>query len=152
MKFRLGRFKSFILIAVFILVIYVIVPSVNYTNCVSNNRFQNLTIDGVVVKKYLDKSQHSTPIVEVQNFLGCVDKIYLYGDGSGLYERIQLRTVLKKERGSNEVLIKEENRYVRLGIANFNCDSVKLADEKFLFWIYDLLGTVPSDKTQKDCK
>jgi hypothetical protein len=84
--------------------------------------------------------------------LGCVDKIYFYGDGSGLFERIQVRTMLKKERGNNEVLVKEENRYVRLWIANFNCDSVKLGDEKVLFWIYDLLGTVPCDRTQKDCK
>ncbi len=150
MKALLRKYKYLVIVALFLLVVYAIVPSVNYTNCLSNQKFQKLAFDGVVVDKYLDKSQHSTPIVEIRNFEGRIDSVYLFGDHSGLYDRIQISDTLKKESGSSEILTKTSNEYVRFGVADFKCDSAKLESEKFLFWVYDLFGTVPSDNTLRD--
>lgn len=76
MKLILKKYKYFIVIGIFLLLLYIGIPSINYTNCLSSQKFQILTIDGVVVKKYLDKSQHSTPIVEIEDSRGCIDSIY----------------------------------------------------------------------------
>jgi hypothetical protein len=100
-------------VVLFLLTVYAAVPSVNYTNCGNNQRFQALTFDGVVVNKYLDRSQHSTPIVEIENFEGRVDSVYLFGDHLGLYDRIQITDTLKKESGSNEVLTKRKAALAR---------------------------------------
>lgn len=148
MKSILKKYKYLIIVVLFALTVYAAVPSINYTNCCNNQSFQALTIDGVVVNKYLDKSQHSTPIVEIENFEGRVDSVYLFGDHSGLYDRIQVSDTLKKKSGTNEVLTKTRSKYVRFGVADFQCDSAKLENEKFLFWVYDLFGTVPPDNTK----
>jgi hypothetical protein len=145
----LKKYKYFIVAGLFFLTIYAVVPSVNYTNCLSNQKFREVTIDGVVVDKYFDKSQHSTPIVEIENFEGLIDSIYFWGDHSGLFNKIQIKDTLKKKNGSNEILIKVEGKFEVFGIANFKCDSAKLEKEKFLSWLYDLVGTIPQDNTIK---
>jgi hypothetical protein len=150
MKTALRKYKYLVVFLLFLLVIYAMVPSVNYTNCLNSQKFQVLIFDGVVVNKYLDKSQHSTPIVEIKNFEGRIDSVDLLGDHSGLYNKMRVNDTLKKESGSNEIQIKIDGMYTRFGVADFNCDSTKLKSEEYLFWVYDLFGTVPPDNTLKE--
>jgi len=146
----MSKLKYFLIVILFFLAIYTIVPSTNYTNCLASQRFEKLTFHGVVVNKFLDKSQHSTPIVEIRNFRGRRDSVYLFGDQSGLFNKIEVYDTLKKESGSNEVLTRFGSEYMQLGVADFKCDLIKFENEQIVSWLYEIFGTIPSDNTSKE--
>lgn len=150
MKAFLKKYKYLVIVCLFLSIVYIIVPSMNYTNCLSSQKFREVIIDGVVINKYLDKSQHSTPIVEIQNFLGRIDSVYFFGDHSGIFDRLNVKDTLKKSSGTNEILIRINGKYAQLGVADFKCDSAKLKSEDFLSWIYDLFGTIPANDNTKE--
>lgn len=141
------KHKAIIFFGLFFIAVYFFVPSVNYTSCLYGEDFRQIEFEGVVVKKYLDKSDHSTPIAELKNLRDSIEKIYLFGDHSGLFDRITDGDSLRKYTGTSEVLKKVNNEYVRFGYADFNCDSLELENERYLFWLYDLTGIV--DKRDK---
>lgn len=99
-----------------------------------------------MIKKYLDKSDHSTPIAELKNTRDSIERIYLFG--SGLFDRINTGDSLKKSKGTIKVLIKINNEY-HVCRTDFNCDSVKLKKEEYLFGLYDLIGTIPDHGNRK---
>ena len=123
--------------------VYFCVPSINYTNCLYGEDFRQIEFEGVVIRKYLDKSNHSTPIAELKNSKDTIEEIHFFGDHSGLFDKITDGDSLKKSKGTNEILKKINNEYVRFGYADFNCDSVKLEKEEYLFGLYDFIGIIP---------
>lgn len=149
MKALLKKYEYLIFLGLFLLIVYAAVPSINYTNCRSNQRFQKTIFDGVVVKKYLDRSEHSIPRIEIMGFNDSLTEFSFFGEHTGIYNRISISDSLRKMGGSNEILIKISGEYVRFGVADFQCDSVKLENEKFSTWLYNLFGTIPTDKTVK---
>jgi hypothetical protein len=124
----------------FFIAVYFCVPSDNCLNCIARERFRQEEFEGVVIKKYLDRSDHSTPIAELRNTRDSIEKIYLFG--SGLFDGINTGDSLKKSKGTIEVLIKINSKY-HVCLTDFNCDSVKLKEEEYLFGLYDLIGTIP---------
>jgi len=135
--------KAIIFFGLVFTAVYFCVPSVNYTNCLSGEHFRQIAFEGVVLRKYLDKSDHSTPIAELKNYKNSIEKIYLFGDHSGLFDRIAAGDSLKKNKGTIEILKMVNGDYVNFGYVDFNCDSVKLAKEEYLFALYDLIGITP---------
>ena len=71
----------------------------------------------------------------------------MFLDASGLFDKIAEGDSLKKNKGTNEILNKINDTYVRFGYADFDCDSVKLMKEEYLFGLYDLIGIVPQPDT-----
>jgi hypothetical protein len=142
--------KAIIFFGLFLTAVYFCVPSVNYTNCLYGEDFRQSEFEGVIVRKYLDKSSHSTPVAELRNYKDSIERISLFGDHSGLFERVNNGDSLKKSRGTMEILKKVNNQFTRFGYADFNCDSVELENERYLFWLYDLTGIV--DKESKKDK
>jgi len=150
MKALLRKYKYLVIVVLFLLVVYFIVPSINYTNCRSSQRFHKIIFDGVVVKKYLDRSEHSMPTIEILDLNDSLTEISFFGEHTGIYDRINISDSLRKIRGSNEILIKTRGEYLQFGVVDFKCDSAKLENEKYLFWVYDLFGTVPPDNTLEE--
>lgn len=144
------KYKYILLAAFFLLLIYVAVPSINYTNCRSQERFRNLVFDGAVTVKYLDKSEHSVPRIRITKAGTSPDEVSFFAEYSGIFDRINVGDSLRKKSGSNEVLVKVNGYYRQLGIADFHCDSAKLKKEKLLFWIYEPFGTAPCDNIGPD--
>ena len=134
--------KGLIFFGLFFTAVYFCVPSINYTNCLYGENFRQSEFEGVVVRKYLDKSNHSVPVAELRNYKDSIKRISLFGDYSGLFERINNGDSLKNNRGTMEILKRTNNKFTRFGYADFNCDSVELENERYLFWLYNLTGIV----------
>jgi hypothetical protein len=139
--------KGIIFFGLFLTAVYFCVPSINYTNCLYGEDFRQSEFEGVIVRKYLDKLNHSTPVAELRNYKDSIERISLFGDYSALFERVNSGDSLKKNPGTMEILKKVNNKFTRFGYADFNCDSVELENERYLFWLYDLTGIV--DKKSK---
>ena len=134
--------KGIIFFGLFFTAVYFNVPSINYTNCLYGEDFRQSEFDGVIIRKYLDRENHSTPVAELRNYKDSIERISLSGDHSGLFDRVNSGDSLKKNRGTMEILKKVNNEFIRFGYANFSCDSVELEDERYLFWLYDFTGIV----------
>lgn len=134
--------KGLIFFGLFLTAVYFNVPSVNYTNCLYGNDFRQSEFEGVIVAKYVDKAHHSDPVAELSNKMGSVERISLLWDHSGLFDKITVGDTLKKRKGTMEILKMINKEYTRFGYADFNCDTVELEDERYLFWLYDFTGIV----------
>jgi len=141
--------KAIIFFGLFLTAVYFCVPSINYTNCLYGENFRQIEFEGIVIRKYLDKANHSTPIAELMTFKDSIERISLFGDHSGIFKRIRDGDSLKKNKGTSEILKRINDKYVRFGYADFNCDSIKLEKEEYLFWLYDLTKIIPK-KDDKD--
>ncbi len=150
MKSIFKKYKYLIIFIIFLLLVYIAVPSINYTNCRIDQRFREISFDGVVVNKYLDKTQHSQPKVEILDLENNLIRIYLYNEATGIYDKIRTNDTLRKKSGSNEIQVKTGGEYNRFGVADFNCDSAQLQNEKYLGWLYKLVGTIHEDKTLRE--
>lgn len=124
----------------FILVIYFCIPSTNFHNCTWNEDFGKMKFEGVIQKKYLDKSNHSTPTVVLIDFQNNMDTLDLFGEDTGVYEAISLGDTIKKPSGTRQMLKMRNNEYVVFKTAEFGCDSTKLKKEEYLFGVYNLIG------------
>ena len=132
-------FRYVLIIALFYFVGYSFSPSDNANNCHAEEQFHKKAFDGVVVDKFLDKTQHSVPVILVKNF-GDNDpvKINLFLEASGLFEKFNKNDTVRKVSGSQEISIKQNGLYVRFGVAEFDCDREKLKDEPIILNIYKL--------------
>ncbi|OKL39907.1 hypothetical protein [Pontibacter flavimaris] len=140
MKKIWSKYKTLLFFGVFILPVYFCVPSSNYTDCKWNEDFNKLKFEGVIQKKYLDKSDHSVPKVVLKNFQNNLDTLYLFGEDTGIYESISLGDTIKKASGTRLILKMKNQKYVAYKTVEFGCDSVELRKEEYLFKLYDLLG------------
>jgi len=141
MKKPWSKYKPLLFFGAFILLIYFCIPSMNYTNCKENEYFRKMTFEGIIQKKYLDKSDHSTPKVVLKNFQNELDTLYLFGEDNGIYKAINLGDTIKKASGTLLILKMKNREYVAFRAAEFGCDSAELRKEEYLFNLYDLLGT-----------
>ncbi|MEJ8820319.1 hypothetical protein [Lacibacter sp. H407] len=91
--------------------------------CITYKEFQKIKLDGILIKKYIDSSQHSFPTLEVQNLGDSrVEKLNLNLDASGFYDKINLLDTLYKEVGKDEVYIKNNGKKIIMKI-DFGCDN-----------------------------
>lgn len=72
-------YKFLAFFAIFFAIVYFIRPSSNYQQCWIEEKFLRTHFDGIILKKYLDHSQHSTPIVEI-GYNNNVDSLYFFGE------------------------------------------------------------------------
>ena len=120
-----------IVVLVVALILYGI--SINSDNCFTFDEFLAKGADGRVSSKYIDVNNHNYKIVEVSNHDGTRTALYLtYFWNSNLYDSIEVGYVIKKDKGSTEVLYGKEALTSRMNI-HFNCDSIKSLDKSLLF-------------------
>lgn len=138
--FMRKKFRYLFFILIFLFTAYTLSPSDNANNCHSKQVFIGEDFDGVVVDKFLDKSQHSVPVIVIENFGDSVDrkKIDLFNEKSGLYDKLNKNDRIRKLKNSRDILINERGSFIRLGVADFDCDSAELNKEFILFNMYKL--------------
>jgi len=118
---------------------YSLSPSDNAVHCSSNEYFRKLVFEGLVIDKFLDKTQHSVPVILIKNYSdSAINKISLADDVSGIYGITRVGNVLKKDFGHNDVYILYNNAFVELRKAEFRCDSIALDREPLIFNLYKL--------------
>src|SRR5687768_15303192 len=67
--------------------------------------YKNFRAYGKVIRKYIDKENHSNKIIDVENFNNrTIIRFYLLGEHSGLYDSLEIGHVVKKNYGELKVL------------------------------------------------
>jgi hypothetical protein len=98
--------KSIIGYSIFIIVVVILILYSNYSsvnNCIKANK--ELSFNGHVLRKYIDKKEHENLILEVIDEGGINKKIDLSLDYSGLYEYVQTNDSIVKYSGSLKVMV-----------------------------------------------
>ncbi len=78
-----------------------------------------MKIDGVVVKKYIDKTQHSYPIIEIKEGSG-INKLNLELELSALFDKIEIDDVISKKANNDSIVIFRQNKTFVMGF-NYGC-------------------------------
>ena len=120
---KINKMKKIILLIVavtFALCIYFFFGTKK--NCEGNEFFKNISFYGVVTNKYLDKKQHSMPVIDLLDLND--NKKYsmdFFLDISNSYEKIKIADTIRKKCGSMDVYIIENGREVFLTKVEFSC-------------------------------
>jgi len=94
------------------------------SRCIIYKEFLKIGLDGVVLKKYIDSSQHSFPTVEIKNLNDFkIEILNLNLDTSGIYNKINLNDTLSKETGKDEVFVIKGKEKVLLSRIDFGCSN-----------------------------
>lgn len=111
-----------LVIVIFIIMLHYLTWSKEESDCNHYNDFKSLTFDGIVIGKYYDKSQHSYPTIELKSLHeNSIQKIYLVGEKSNLFNLLSKSDTIFKKKNSALVLIKRNGLFSNLSKANFGC-------------------------------
>ncbi|MEE1885059.1 hypothetical protein [Pedobacter flavus] len=116
------NFKYLLFFLGMVFTLYLLIPFRN-ERCFWQKKFDSKGINGRVVKKKIDKSDHSTPILELENLeTGKVDTISFLGERSTVFKIIKESDTLYKAIGSNRLYFIRGNEKKVIGTVNFGCD------------------------------
>ena len=110
-----------IIVLLFFLLLYLTLPSDEEVR--ENNRinFINLSFRGVVYDKFIDKSEHSFPIVIIKSIEDTiVYKINFARESNSMFDSLNTLDTVYKNRGENVIYSKRNNAYIKIGPAYFN--------------------------------
>lgn len=62
------RYKDLLIFAILFISLFYFIPSSNDQPCSVQKSFTELSFYGIVESKFVDRSQHSSPIIEIRNF------------------------------------------------------------------------------------
>lgn len=103
--------------------IFLIFPFKRNDRCKWQHDFNAISLNGVVLGKYIDSFQHSTPIVEVRNLkTSKIDTLDFLGDKSDAFTLINKLDTISKARGSSIIYTKKSGKVTAIGSVNFDCE------------------------------
>lgn len=113
------------IILLLFLIIRFIIPDISKdSRCIIYNEFLKIKLNGIVLKKYIDSSQHSFPTIEIENLKDYkIEKLNLNLDTSGIYNKISVNDTLSKETGKDEVFVIKGKEKILLAKIDFGCSS-----------------------------
>src|SRR5690606_21379102 len=89
--------KNFIIFILLSLSLLLFIPFDGYDKCLRQEKFESLAFEGIVTRRFLDATQHSTPIVEFEHIkTGILDTVYFHGDKSNIFYTIYDLDTLSK--------------------------------------------------------
>ena len=92
------------------------------SRCVTYDEFLKLTLNGVVINKYIDSSQHSFETVEIKNLNDSeVNKIILDLDTTDLFDKISVYDTIFKEENKDSVFVMKGKQKYFLTKVDFGC-------------------------------
>jgi hypothetical protein len=91
--------------------------------CIWQRKFESLSFYGTVENKFIDSSQHSTPIIEVKSIKSnLIDTLEFYGDMSDSFTLINKLDTIYKSKKSDKILLKRNGKFNVISRVNFGCD------------------------------
>lgn len=105
----------------FLVIMYHIVPSQKESICNYHIEFEQMDVNGIVTQKYIDSTQHSTPIIIVSNFNSKSITIDLFGDTSSSFDVITIGDTIYKPLYSDTLTIRNGSVITRK--IDFECDN-----------------------------
>ena len=112
-----------LIIVFFVWFIIKIIPqfSIN-TRCVVYEDFLKLSLNGIVISKYIDSSNHSFPTIEIKNFKSTnTEKLLLDLDTSNVYNRLNIGDTVFKSKNSDTIFRVESKKQYFISKVNFGC-------------------------------
>ena len=110
-----------VIILLFFIIMTHIVPGMNESICNYHVEFEQMDINGIVTQKYIDSTQHSTPIIVVSNFNSKSITIDLFGDTSSSFDVITIGDTIYKPLYSDTLTIRNGSVITRK--IDFECDN-----------------------------
>lgn len=108
-------------VAILGIAIYLIFgPSFQDEICQNFEQAKELKFQGVVQNKYIDKDEHSYPIIEIKQFNNENSRLNLTNDKSGLFDFLQIGDTVIKKTGTT-FRVKKANRWHEMNI-DFGCE------------------------------
>ena len=119
----LKYFRILVIIVLFVTFLIKIIPvmSIN-SRCVDYDNFLKISLNGVVIKKYIDSTQHSYHTIEIKNFENLkIERIILDLDTSDLFTNINVNDMVYKVINSDSVFRIKNNQKIFLSKVDFGC-------------------------------
>lgn len=112
----------FVVIAFVILIIkpfkYMDFESSRQSNfCRQEKRALGLSIDGKVLKKYIDSENHNYETIEVQTENGIRKTWFLVLEQGGVFKKIKIGDIITKEKGELKIAVNDASYDL-----NYNCN------------------------------
>lgn len=102
--------------------LFFFIPKRKNHKCLWQEDFDSITFFGVVVSKYIDSSQHYSPILEIEDLTTReIDTIYLFGDRSHTFEYLNRSDTIFKEAFSSQIQVKRNGTFKDLASIDFGC-------------------------------
>ncbi len=113
-----------LVLALFFIIRFIIPDLSKNSRCIIYNEFLKIKLNGIVLKKYIDSSQHSFPTIEIENLKDYkIEKVNLNLDTSGIYNKISVNDTLSKETGKDEVFLIKGEEKILLAKIDFGCST-----------------------------
>lgn len=117
-----SNYKSFLIFLVMVVSLFFFIPKGKNQKCLWQEDFESIKFSGVVIKKYIDSSQHSSPILEIEDLItGKINTIYLFGDRSNTFEYLNRSDTIFKEAFSSRIQVKRNGTFEDLAFIDFGC-------------------------------
>lgn len=121
------QFKKILLGLLFLVVFFGLVkfftPNLKDTPCKLYREFMKRELRGIVVNSYIDKSNHSYPIVEIKNEkTGKIEKLNFVLEKSDVFNKIHVSDFLVKVINSDAIFIEKASKLELVGNVDFGCD------------------------------
>jgi len=97
-------------------------PNDNEIKCRLYNEFKDLNLNGVIINKYFDRTQHSYPTIEIRSIENdSIQKFYLVRDRSNLFNLLRINDTILKEIKYAVVFRKQNGEFIKLDSVDFDC-------------------------------
>ncbi len=108
---------------VIVFIVKVIIPQSKINSrCVTYDKFLSIKLNGVVINKYVDSSQHSYKTIEVMDLKdSTVIKLILDFDTTNLFNHISLHDTIYKGKNEDSIFVIKGERNYFLSKVDFGC-------------------------------
>jgi len=114
--------RDFIIFIILFGSLFLFIPSSNKERCLLQEDFDNKYFYGVIIRKFYDHSQHSTPLIVMKNFKNnSIDTLYFSGDQSNSFEILKESDTIYKKAKSRTIFLKKANVLKVICKVNFGC-------------------------------
>lgn len=116
----LRRIFAVLIILLFFLMIKVLLPSKSEVFTNTRKAFFNINFKGYVINKYIDKTNHSYPIVVFKSVDdSSIIKLNFVKENSGLYNLIEINDTIQKKSNTFIIKIDTIEYYINQSISKY---------------------------------
>lgn len=117
---RLKNIISIIGILLFFLYLILTVPSDKEIVTILNNNFSQISLNGIVVDKFIDRNQHSYKIIIIKGLnIDSVYRLNFTRESNHMYNSLNVNDTILKRKSERVIYRMKEGKMERLGTVEF---------------------------------
>jgi hypothetical protein len=123
LKFRfLKKNSAWVGTFLFLFILFILLHSKLFKDesCSVLKRYRRINLNGILTNKFIDSSEHSYPILVINNFDSTVETINLVFDITNLFSVVDIGDSIFKKRNETWLEIKNNNKHFKRNI-DFGC-------------------------------